>query len=92
MDCCLNPQPRLCCCSGTACYNSIPQASDNVLCLLQQPRIGANPALISRLAVHFTQFLPTGRHFNLDSLLQTPRIPRHSAKQNPLKTATHSAV
>ena len=92
MDCCPNPQPRLCCYSGTARYNFIPVRRGTVLRLLQQPLIGANPAPISRPAVHSTRYLPTRRHFNLNCQLPIPGIPRHSAKQNPVKTATHSAV
>ena len=92
MDCCPHPQPRLCCNCGTTRYNSIPATHGAVLYLLQQPLIGPNPGLISRPAVHSSRFLPTLRHFNLDSQLPVPGIPRHSANQNPLSTATHSAV
>jgi hypothetical protein len=92
MDGYLNPQPRLCCCSGTARYNFIPVRRATVSRLLQQPLIGANPGLASRSAVHSTRYLPTRRHFNLNCQLPIPGIPRHSAKQNPVKTGTHSAV
>jgi hypothetical protein len=65
MDSCLNPQPRLCCYSGTASYSFIPRTQGTILCLLQQPLIGANPRLISTPAVPSTRYLPTRHHFNL---------------------------
>jgi hypothetical protein len=89
---CLNPQPHLCCYSGTARYNFIPVRRGTVSCRLRQPLIGANPGLTSRSAVPSTRYLPTRHHFNLNCQLPIPGIPRHSAKQNPVKTGTHSAV
>ena len=39
-----------------------------------------------------TRYLPARLHFNGKSQLRLPPVPRHSAKQNPLKTAPDSAV